>query len=95
MDFGLEDIAPELRPFREEVRAWLAEAMVGSEHFRWSASWSTRENEAEYAVPPLLSAQTGCQRLALSRPSARIRRRRPDDGPPHGHRGELDGMGSI
>jgi alkylation response protein AidB-like acyl-CoA dehydrogenase len=59
MDFGLEDIAPELGPFRQEVRAWLAEAMVGAEHLRWSASWSTRENEAEYEFRRSLARKLG------------------------------------
>src|SRR5690242_20483440 len=48
MDFALAEVAPELTPFQEEVRAWLKDAMKGSEHLRWSANWSTREDKEEY-----------------------------------------------
>ena len=34
--------------FRREVAGWMEDNMRGGEHLRWSASWSTRENEEEY-----------------------------------------------
>src|ERR1051326_7353738 len=48
MDFNLQEDPPELADFRREVSAWMAENMRGGEHLRWSASWSTRENDEEY-----------------------------------------------
>jgi alkylation response protein AidB-like acyl-CoA dehydrogenase len=48
MDFSEHRDTPEIAAFRKEVRAWLEENMRGSEHLRWSATWSTRENSEEY-----------------------------------------------
>ncbi|HTM10068.1 MAG TPA: acyl-CoA dehydrogenase family protein [Verrucomicrobiae bacterium] len=48
MDFNLQEDPPELAAFRREVAAWMEENMRGGDHLRWSASWSTRENEEEY-----------------------------------------------
>jgi alkylation response protein AidB-like acyl-CoA dehydrogenase len=48
MDFNVQADPPEVIPFRKEVRRWLDENMRGAEHLRWSASWSTRENDEEY-----------------------------------------------
>jgi len=59
MDFSLQTDSPEIAPFRKEVRAWLQENMRGSEHLRWSASWSTRENEEEYRFRRRLAGKLG------------------------------------
>src|SRR5512142_458137 len=48
MDFSEHRDTPEIAAFRKEVQSWLEENMRGAEHLRWSATWSTRENEAEY-----------------------------------------------
>ncbi len=48
MDFSLQPDTPEISVFRREVRDWLEDNMRGAEGLRWSASWSTRENEEEY-----------------------------------------------
>src|SRR5690348_18100173 len=61
MDFALEEVAAELKPFQEEARAWLAEAMRGSEHLRWSANWSTREEAEEYQFRRQLGAKLGAK----------------------------------
>jgi alkylation response protein AidB-like acyl-CoA dehydrogenase len=59
MDFSLAEVALELQPFQDEVRAWLKDAMRGSEHLRWSANWSTRENEEEYRFRRSLAEKLG------------------------------------
>ncbi len=59
MDFSLQTDPPEIAAFRKEVRAWLQENMRGSEHLRWSASWSTRENEEEYRFRRNLAGKLG------------------------------------
>jgi alkylation response protein AidB-like acyl-CoA dehydrogenase len=59
MDFSLQTDAPEIAAFRMEVRKWLQENMRGSEHLRWSASWSTRENEEEYRFRRNLANKLG------------------------------------
>ena len=59
MDFSLQADPPQIAAFRKEVRAWLQENMRGSEHLRWSASWSTRENEEEYAFRRALAGRLG------------------------------------
>jgi len=59
MDFRLEEVAAELKPFQAEMRAWLAEAMRGSDHLRWSANWSTREEDEEYQFRRRLGAKLG------------------------------------
>jgi 3-oxocholest-4-en-26-oyl-CoA dehydrogenase alpha subunit len=61
MDFGLEDISPTLKPFQEEVRAWMKDAFKGAEHLRWGASWSTREDKEEYAFRRQLGAKLGAK----------------------------------
>jgi len=59
MDFSVSADPPEVVPFRQEVRAWLEENMRGSEHLRWSASWSTRENDEEYNFRRTLANKLG------------------------------------
>ncbi|MGH7844032.1 MAG: acyl-CoA dehydrogenase [Candidatus Binatia bacterium] len=59
MDFSLQVDPPELAAFRKEVRAWLQENMRGAEHLRWSASWSTRENDEEYQFRRNLAGKLG------------------------------------
>jgi alkylation response protein AidB-like acyl-CoA dehydrogenase len=59
MDFSLQKDSPEIAEFRKEVRAWLAAHMRGSEHLRWSATWSTRENEEEYRFRRKLALELG------------------------------------
>lgn len=59
MDFSLQSDPPEIAAFRKEVRAWLQENMRGSEHLRWSASWSTRENDEEYRFRRNLAGKLG------------------------------------
>jgi alkylation response protein AidB-like acyl-CoA dehydrogenase len=59
MNFSLETDLPEIASFRKEVRAWLQENMRGSEHLRWSASWSTRENDEEYRFRRALAGKLG------------------------------------
>jgi alkylation response protein AidB-like acyl-CoA dehydrogenase len=59
MDFNVQADPPEVVPFRKEVRAWLEENMRGGEHLRWSASWSTRENDEEYRFRRNLANKLG------------------------------------
>ena len=59
MDFSLQTDPPEIATFRKEVRQWLKENMRGSEHLRWSATWSTRENEEEYRFRRNLAGKLG------------------------------------
>jgi alkylation response protein AidB-like acyl-CoA dehydrogenase len=59
MDFNVQTDPPEIVPFRKEVRAWLEENMRGAEHLRWSASWSTRENDEEYKFRRNLANKLG------------------------------------
>jgi alkylation response protein AidB-like acyl-CoA dehydrogenase len=59
MDFSVEADSPEIAEFRKEVRAWLKENMRGGEHLRWSASWSTRENDEEYRFRRALAGKLG------------------------------------
>ena len=61
MDFSLQTDPPEIAGFRKEVRAWLQENMRGSGHLRWSASWSTRENQEEYAFRRNLAGKLGAK----------------------------------
>ena len=59
MDFNLQEDSQEMSEFREEVRAWMEENMKGAEHLRWSASWSTRENDEEYSFRRGLGEKLG------------------------------------
>lgn len=59
MDFNVQADPPEIAPFREEVRAWMEENMRGADHLRWSASWSTRENDEEYSFRRNLANKLG------------------------------------
>ncbi|MEK6613305.1 MAG: acyl-CoA dehydrogenase family protein [Candidatus Binatota bacterium] len=59
MDFNLQADTPETSEFRKEVRGWLEENMRGSENLRWSASWSTRENEEEVRFRRELAEKLG------------------------------------
>jgi hypothetical protein len=77
MDFNLQPDTPEISVFRKEVREWLAENMRGSEHLRWSARWSTRENDDEYLFRPA-GEQARTETLAVSDVSGSVRRRGPD-----------------
>lgn len=61
MDFSLQTDPPEIAGFRKQVRAWLQENMRGSGHLRWSASWSTRENQEEYAFRRNLAGKLGAK----------------------------------
>ena len=61
MDFSLQQDTPEISAFRQEVRAWLAENMKGSEHLRWSAYWSTREDAEEYKFRRALAGKLGAK----------------------------------
>src|SRR3990167_768671 len=59
MDFNLQADTPETGEFRKEVRGWFEENMRGSENLRWSASWSTRENEEEVRFRRELAEKLG------------------------------------
>jgi alkylation response protein AidB-like acyl-CoA dehydrogenase len=61
MDFSENSDTPEIAAFRREVRQWLEENMRGSEHLRWSATWSTRENEEEYQFRRELGRKLGAK----------------------------------
>ena len=50
---------PHVVDFRKEVAAWMAEEFKGHEHLRWSASWSTREDEDEYKFRRGLAEKLG------------------------------------
>ena len=59
MDFNISADPPQVVEFRKEVRGWLEENMRGAEHLRWSASWSTREDEKEYKFRRGLAEKLG------------------------------------
>jgi 3-oxocholest-4-en-26-oyl-CoA dehydrogenase alpha subunit len=59
MDFNVQADAGEISVFRTEVREWLQENMRGAEKLRWSATWSTRENEEEYRFRRGLARKLG------------------------------------
>ena len=61
MDFNVSADPPNVVEFRKEVRAWLEENMRGAEHLRWSASWSTRENDEEYKFRRGLAEKLGAK----------------------------------
>jgi alkylation response protein AidB-like acyl-CoA dehydrogenase len=61
MDFNVSADPPQVIEFRKEVSAWLAEQMRGHEHLRWSASWSTRENDEEYNFRRGLAEKLGAK----------------------------------
>jgi 3-oxocholest-4-en-26-oyl-CoA dehydrogenase alpha subunit len=61
MDFNVSADPPHVVEFRKEVRAWLEEKMRGAEHLRWSASWSTRENDEEYKFRRGLAEKLGAK----------------------------------
>jgi 3-oxocholest-4-en-26-oyl-CoA dehydrogenase alpha subunit len=61
MDFNVSADPPQVAEFRKEVSAWLAEQMRGHEHLRWSASWSTRENNEEYNFRRGLAEKLGAK----------------------------------
>ncbi len=61
MDFNISADPPDVVEFRKEVRAWLEENMRGAEHLRWSASWSTRENDEEYKFRRGLAEKLGAK----------------------------------
>jgi 3-oxocholest-4-en-26-oyl-CoA dehydrogenase alpha subunit len=59
MDFNVSADPAHVVEFRKEVHAWLEENMRGAEHLRWSASWSTRENDEEYKFRRGLAEKLG------------------------------------
>ena len=61
MDFNVSADPPHIVEFRKEVRTWLEENMRGAEHLRWSASWSTRENDEEYKFRRGLAEKLGAK----------------------------------
>ena len=61
MDFDVSAEPPHVVEFRKEVSAWLGEQMRGHEHLRWSASWSTREDEKEYKFRRGLAEKLGAK----------------------------------
>jgi alkylation response protein AidB-like acyl-CoA dehydrogenase len=61
MDFNVSADPPNVVEFRKEVSAWLSEQMRGHEHLRWSASWSTREDEKEYKFRRGLAEKLGAK----------------------------------
>ena len=61
MDFNVSADPPNVVEFRKEVRAWLEENMHGAGHLRWSASWSTRENDEEYKFRRGLAEKLGAK----------------------------------
>jgi alkylation response protein AidB-like acyl-CoA dehydrogenase len=61
MDFNMQADPPEVVGFRKEVRDWLKERMRGAEHLRWSASWSTREDQEEYNFRRSLAGKLGAK----------------------------------
>ena len=61
MDFTVSADPQNVVEFRKEVSAWLAEQMRGGENLRWSASWSTREDEKEYKFRRGLAEKLGAK----------------------------------
>ena len=59
MDFNVQADMPDTGAFRKGVQQWLKENMRGSESLRWSATWSTRENEEEYRFRRHLAGKLG------------------------------------
>jgi alkylation response protein AidB-like acyl-CoA dehydrogenase len=59
MDFNVSADPRHVVEFRKEVRTWLEENMRGAENLRWSASWSTRENDEEYKFRRGLAEKLG------------------------------------
>ena len=61
MDFNVSADPPQVVDFRKEVAAWMAEQFKGHEHLRWSASWSTREDDQEYKFRRGLAEKLGAK----------------------------------
>jgi 3-oxocholest-4-en-26-oyl-CoA dehydrogenase alpha subunit len=61
MDFTVAADPAHVVEFRKEVSTWLAENMRGAEDLRWSASWSTREDEREYKFRRGLAEKLGAK----------------------------------
>ena len=61
MDFNVSADPPHVVEFRNEVAAWLAEQSKGHGHLRWSASWSTREDDEEYKFRRGLAEKLGAK----------------------------------
>src|SRR2546422_11632649 len=61
MDFNVSADPPHVVEFRNEIAAWLAEQFKGHQHLRWSASWSTREDEEEYKFRRGLAGKLGAK----------------------------------
>jgi 3-oxocholest-4-en-26-oyl-CoA dehydrogenase alpha subunit len=59
VDFSIQADTGEISVFRKEIREWLQENMRGAEKLRWSATWSTRENEEEYRFRRGLARKLG------------------------------------
>ena len=87
MDFNVSADPPHVVEFRKEVAAWVAEQMKGHEHLRWSASWSTREDDEEYKFRRGLAEKLGAKGWLFPLVSEKIWRRRA-------HRRSSDGVGN-
>ena len=61
MDFNVSADPPHVVEFRNEVVAWMAEQFKGHDHLRWSASWSTREDQDEYKFRRSLAEKLGAK----------------------------------
>jgi alkylation response protein AidB-like acyl-CoA dehydrogenase len=59
MDVTASTVPAALLPFQDEVQAWLAEHMRDGLGFAWSATWTTRDNEPEYAFRRRLGRELG------------------------------------
>ena len=58
MDFAMEPDSEEMQLFRREAQDWFTEAMKPAAHLKFSANWSTRENEEEYEFRRELAARS-------------------------------------
>src|ERR1043166_1828674 len=61
MDFTVAADPAHVAEFRKEVSTWLAGNMRGAEDLRWSASWSTREDEGGYKIRRGLAEKRGAK----------------------------------
>lgn len=59
MDFAMQPDSEEMQVFRREAQEWFAEAMKDGAHLKFSANWSTRENEEEYEFRRNLARKVG------------------------------------
>jgi alkylation response protein AidB-like acyl-CoA dehydrogenase len=61
MDFAMEPDSEEMQLFRREAQDWFTEAMKPAAHLKFSANWSTRENEEEYEFRRELARKVGAK----------------------------------